>query len=86
MICVDNSPGHMHDEGYVKCDEAASNGRTSTTFAVRIPDDQARKLRHIVDTSPIGHESIGKYIEWLIETQALRARGGQVERDEEAEA
>ncbi len=74
-ICMKMEAGHMHDE---VCDEAVANGRTTTVVAVRMPDDQARAVRTLMERSPRGYASVSEFINYLIDSQALRKRGTQL--------
>lgn len=74
-ICMKMDAGHIHEAA---CDEAVANGRTTTVVAVRMPDDQARAVRSLIENSPRGYASVSEFINHLIATQALRKRGTQL--------
>lgn len=74
-ICMKMDAGHIHEAA---CDEAVANGRTTTVVAVRMPDDQARAVRALMENSRRGYASVSEFFNHLIATQALRKRGTQL--------
>ena len=67
-ICMSVRAGHYHDEA---CDARASvDGRTTTVVSIRLPDDLARKIRHLAGN----YQSVNEYMVGLVRTQAARPR------------
>ena len=66
--------GHIHE---AVCDEPR-DGRTTTVIAVRMPDVQALAVRHLMENSNRGYESVSEFVNHLITSQALRRRGTQL--------
>ncbi len=46
----------------------------TVVIAIRIPRESYYQLLQLIMSSPRGHDTIGGYIGWLIDTQALRRR------------
>lgn len=71
-ICMKVMAGHIHD---VECDRKASQraahkGRDTTQIGIRIPDEDAVKLRELAAR----YESVNDFMLHLIRTQALHTR------------
>ncbi len=69
-ICMSVAAGHIHEAA---CDAEAmrrTGGRATTQIGIRIPDEDAVKLREIASQ----YDSLNDYLIHLIRTQALRER------------
>ncbi len=82
-ICMSVAAGHIHgwcsppqangDHCAVECDQVAvlkHGGRATTQIGLRIPDEDAVKLREVASR----YESLNDYLVYLIRTQAIRER------------
>ena len=69
-ICMSVAAGHIHEAG---CDAEAmrrNGGRATTQIGMRIPDEDAVKLREVASR----YDSLNDYLVYLIRTQAIRER------------
>ena len=69
-ICMSVAAGHIHEAA---CDAAAmrkNKGRTTTQVGIRLPDEDAVKLRE----KATRYDSLNDYLLFIIRSQALRER------------
>lgn len=69
-ICMSVVAGHIHEAA---CDAEAmrkNGGRSTTQIGIRLPDEDAVKLRELASR----YDSLNDYMLHLIRTQALRER------------